>query len=109
MRIIGLDIRRAFAAGGNRPNDPSTESRMTPKGRELAGDTTSTDPRSRRIRDSPKGRPCHERGLLSPLSIGGLPAPSCSRRAPVPRMGSPYRRPLSETGGQQGAKGSHTG
>src|SRR3984885_7519298 len=26
---------------------------------------------------------------LSPLSIGGLPAPSCSRR-PVSRMGSPY-------------------
>ena len=28
---------------------------------------------------------------FSPLSIGGLPAPSCSRR-PVSRMGSPYRQ-----------------
>jgi hypothetical protein len=31
--------------------------------RELAGDTTSTDPRSRRIRESRKGRPCNELGL----------------------------------------------
>src|SRR4029077_11250076 len=29
--------------------------------RELAGDTTSTDPRSRRIRESRKGRPCNLR------------------------------------------------
>jgi Integrase core domain len=28
---------------------------------------------------------------LGPLSIGGLPAPSCSRR-PASRLGSPYRR-----------------
>ena len=31
--------------------------------RELAGDTTSTDPRSRRIQESRKGRPCNELGL----------------------------------------------
>ena len=31
--------------------------------RELAGATTSTDPRSRRIRESRKGRPCNELGL----------------------------------------------
>jgi len=31
--------------------------------RELAGDTTSTDPRSQRIRESRKGRPCNELGL----------------------------------------------
>jgi hypothetical protein len=30
---------------------------------ELADDTTSTDPRSRRIRESRKGRPCNELGL----------------------------------------------
>src|SRR3984885_8337269 len=31
--------------------------------RKLAGNTTSTDPRSRRIRESRKGRPCNELGL----------------------------------------------
>jgi len=31
--------------------------------RELAGNTTSTDPRSQRIRESRKGRPCNELGL----------------------------------------------
>ena len=46
---------------------------------ELAGGTTSTDPRSRRILESRKGRPCNGARALSPLSISGLFAPSCSR------------------------------
>src|SRR5208282_4685859 len=48
--------------------------------RELAGDTTSTDPRSRRIRESRKGRPCNELGLSAtvyrrPARTFVLPAP----------------------------------
>ncbi len=35
--------------------------------RELAGNTTSTDPRSQRIRESRKGRPCNELGLSAPV------------------------------------------
>jgi hypothetical protein len=48
--------------------------------RELAGDTTSTDPRSRRIRESRKGRPCNELGsrptvYRRPARTFVLPAP----------------------------------
>src|SRR5215207_6481587 len=52
--------------------------------RELAGNTTPTDPRSRRIRASRKGRPCNELGL----SAQGL-LPACPHlRAPgAPRPG----------------------
>src|SRR5829696_4617504 len=46
-------------AGADRVND---QAEITGK-RELAGDTTSTDPRSQRIRESRKGRPCNELGL----------------------------------------------
>ena len=67
-----------------------------------AGYTTSTDPRSRRIRESRKGRPCNELGLSSPLSIGGLPAPSCSRR-PCPGWAHHIAVSLTGIGGQQGA------
>jgi hypothetical protein len=59
--------------------------------RELAGDTTSTDPRSRRIRESRKGRPCNELGLSAHCLSAACPhlrAPG----APVSRMGSPYRQ-----------------
>jgi hypothetical protein len=45
-------------------NDPHACSSVSVRSkRELAGDTTSTDPRSRRIRESRKGRPCNELGL----------------------------------------------
>ena len=44
-------------------NDPHGCSSVSVRsGRELAGNTTSTDPRSRRIRESRKGRPCNELG-----------------------------------------------
>ena len=59
--------------------------------RKLAGDTTSTDPRSRRIRESRKGRPCNELGLSAHCLSAACPhlrAPG----APVSRMGSPCRR-----------------
>src|SRR3712207_6447386 len=46
--------------------------------RELAGNTTPTDPRSRRIRASRKGRPCHELGL----SAQGLSTACPHLRAP---------------------------
>ncbi len=77
-------------------------------GRELAGNTTSTDPRSRRIRESRKGRPCNEPGLSAHclstacphLRAPGTPCPGWAHHIPVS---------LSETGGQQGADGSHTG
>ena len=46
-------------AGAERIND---QAEITGK-RELAGDTTSTDPRSQRIVESRKGRPCSELGL----------------------------------------------
>src|SRR6516164_3297520 len=52
--------------------------------RELAGDTTSTDPRSRRIRESRKGRPCNELGLSAHCLSAACPhlrAPG----APCPR------------------------
>ena len=52
--------------------------------RELAGNTTSTDPRSQRIRESRKGRPCNELGL----SAHGLSAACPHLRAPgAPRPG----------------------
>src|ERR1700735_4222789 len=73
-------------------NDPHGCSSVSVRsGRELAGNTTSTDPRSRRIRESRKGRPCNELGLSAHCLSTACPhlrAPG----APVSRMGSPYRR-----------------
>jgi hypothetical protein len=47
-------------------NDPHAYSSVSVRSkRELAGDTTSTDPRSRRIQESRKGRPGNELGLLA--------------------------------------------
>src|SRR6516165_11368559 len=69
---------------------------------ELAGDTTSTDPRSRRIRESRKGRPCNELGL----SAHGLSAACPHLRAPgapCPRWAHHIARPLPGTGGRRGA------
>jgi hypothetical protein len=80
--------------------------------RELAGDTTSTDPRSRRIRESRKGRPCNELGLSAhclsaacyrrPARTFVLPAPPC------PGWAHHIASSLPETAGQRGAGGSHT-
>src|SRR5215472_8434850 len=64
--------------------------------RELAGNTTPTDPRSQRIRASRKGRPCNELGL----SAQGLSAACphlCAPGAPCPRwahhnLSSPRKR-----------------
>src|SRR5499427_4537854 len=70
--------------------------------RELAGNTTPTDPRSQRIRASRKGRPCNELGL----SAQGLSAACphlCAPDAPCPRWA--HHNPLSEESGRhQGAK-----
>src|SRR4051812_15437973 len=41
--------------------------------RELAGHSTATDPRSRRIRASRKGRPCNELGLAAQRSSAACP------------------------------------
>src|SRR5215210_2886660 len=41
--------------------------------RELAGNTTPTDPRSQRIRASRKGRPCNELGLAAQRLLAACP------------------------------------
>ena len=67
--------------------------------RELAGNTTSTDPRSRRIRESRKGRPCNELGL----SAQGLWAACPHLRAPgapCPRWAHHIVRSLPGTAGE---------
>src|SRR5499427_5210784 len=70
--------------------------------RELAGNTTPTDPRSQRIRASRKGRPCNELGL----SAQGLSAACphlCAPDAPCPRWA--HHNPLPRgSGGYQGAE-----
>ena len=69
---------------------------------ELAGDTTSTDPRSRRIRESRKGRPCNELGLSAHCLSAACPhlrAPG----APCPGWARHNAVSLSETGGHRGA------
>ena len=63
------------------------------------GDTTSTDPRSRRIRESRKGRPCNELGLSAFRLPTACPHLSCSRRPRVPdgltRSPAPFREQLT--------------
>ena len=90
-------------------NDPHGCSSVSVRsGRELAGNTTSTDPRSRRIRESRKGRPCNELGLSAHCLSTACPhlrAPG----APCPGWAHHIAVSLSETGGQQGADKSHTG
>src|SRR5215467_10500625 len=70
--------------------------------RELAGNTTPTDPRSQRIRASRKGRPCNEIGL----SAQGLSAACphlCAPDAPCPRWA--HHNPLRRGSGEhQGAE-----
>jgi hypothetical protein len=70
--------------------------------RELAGDTTSTDPRSRRIRESRKGRPCNELGLSAHCLSTACPhlrAPG----APCPGWAHHIAGSLPGTAGQRGA------
>jgi hypothetical protein len=70
--------------------------------RELAGDTTSTDPRSRRIRESRKGRPCNELGLSAHGLWTACPhfrAPG----APCPGWAHHIAGSLPGTAGQRGA------
>jgi hypothetical protein len=84
-------------------NDPHACSSVSVRSkRELAGDTTSTDPRSRRIRESRKGRPCNELGLSAHSLSTACPhlrAPG----APCPGWAHHIAGSLPETGGQQGA------
>ena len=66
------------------------------------------NPRSRRIRESRKGRPCNELGLSAhclSTACPNLRAPG----APCPGWAHHIAISLSGTGGQQGADGSHTG
>ena len=55
------------SAKARRISNPMTRTPAPPflfvQRREVAGDTKSTDPRSRRIRESRNGRPCNELGL----------------------------------------------
>jgi len=71
------------------------------QGRELAGNTTSTDPRSQRIRESREGRPCNELGL----SAHGLKTACPHLRAPgAPRPGWAHHKavPKQEAAGRIG-------
>lgn len=62
--------------------------------RELAGNTTSTDPRSQRIRESREGRPCNELGLSAHglltaclhLCAPGAPRPGWAHHKGVPKQ-----------------------
>src|SRR4051794_30252534 len=70
--------------------------------RELAGHSTATDPRSRRIRASRKGRPCNELGL----SAQRLSAACPHLRAPgAPRPGWAHHKAVLR-GEQLDAKGT---
>src|SRR4029077_16868011 len=84
-------------------NDPHACSSVSVRSkRELAGDTTSTDPRSRRIRESRKGRPCNELGLSAhslSTTCPHLRAPG----APCPGWAHHIAGSLPETAGQRGA------
>jgi hypothetical protein len=60
--------------------------------RELAGNTTHTDPRSQRIRESRKGRPDNEFELSAHLPTAACPHFTCSR-CPMSRMVAPYANP----------------
>src|SRR5215472_2839625 len=70
--------------------------------RELAGNTTPTDPRSQRIRASRKGRPCNELGLAAQGLSAACPH-LCAPDAPCPRWA--HHNPLSEESSRhQGAE-----
>jgi hypothetical protein len=72
--------------------------------RELAGNTTSTDPRSRRIRESRKGRPCNELGLSAHclsaacphLRAPGAPRPGWAHHNAVLRREQPDEKDTAD-------------
>ena len=72
--------------------------------RELAGNTTPTDPRSQRIRESRKGRPCNELGLSAHCLSAACPhlrAPG----APRPRWAHHKAAPQKRIAGREGTAG----
>src|SRR6516164_4872197 len=83
-------------------NDPHACSSVSVRSkRELAGDTTSTDPRSRRIRERRKGRPCNELGLSAHCLSAACPhlrAPG----APCPEWAHHIVRSIPGTAGERG-------
>src|SRR5215469_10338010 len=84
-------------------NDPHTSTlRSQSFERELAGNTTPTDPRSQRIRASRKGRPCNELGLAAQGLSAACPH-LCAPDAPCPRWAHHNSLPRG-SGGHQGAE-----
>src|SRR5262245_64434462 len=67
--------------------------------REPAGNTTQTDPRSQRIRESRTGRPDNEFELAAHLPRAACPHFACSR-CPTSRMVTPYANPRRSAGRQ---------
>src|SRR5512132_3049465 len=67
--------------------------------REPAGNTTQTDPRSQRIRESRTGRPDNEIELAAHLPTAACPHFTCSR-CPTSRMVAPYADPPRSAGRQ---------
>jgi Integrase core domain len=70
--------------------------------RELAGNTTPTDPRSQRIRASRKGRPCNELGLAAQRLSAACPH-LCAPGTPIPD-GLTITRFPKEAGGHRGTE-----
>jgi hypothetical protein len=70
--------------------------------RELAGNTTPTDPRSQRIRASRKGRPCNELGLAAQRLSAACPH-LCAPGTPIPD-GLTITRFPKEAGGNRGTE-----
>src|SRR6516162_374280 len=70
--------------------------------RELAGNTTPTDPRSQRIRASRKGRPCNELGLAAQGLSAACPH-LCAPDAPCPGWAHHNSLPRG-SGGHQSAE-----
>jgi Integrase core domain len=64
---------------------------------EPAGNTTQTDPRSQRIRESRTGRPDNEIELPAHLPTAACPHFTCSR-CPTSRMVTPYANPQRSAG-----------
>jgi len=75
--------------------------------REPAGNTTHTDPRSQRIRESRKGRPDNEFELSAHLPTAACPHFTCSR-CPMSRMVAPYANPEDQQN-MWGTAALHTG
>jgi len=88
LTLKGNNLRKRAVnvhANDSRPVAPS----LSPKKREPAGNTTHTDPRSQRIRESRKGRPDNEFELSAHLPTAACPHFTYSR-CPLSRMVAPY-------------------